>query len=442
MTTREAGLARRRVLVIDGTGRGHAICDLFTRTDPDVTVFYGPGCDYIRHDRMVPVPSISLVNPRTALEFLAENPVDFVFVSNIDALSRGYVDILRAGGHRAIGPTKAAAQLEVSKERGKRFCVDNGIPTPPYQIFTDVATAKEYIASLPYDCVVKTDGLTADGDGSVVCGSAAEAIQAVDRFAGEAGDAFRVIVEKRLRGQEISVFALVDGGSALLFPTALDFKRTLEHDLGKNCDGMGSIAPHPHTNRALIEEIRRALLDPLVRGIRREGLDYSGFIYIGAMMTDTGLNVLEINTRFGDSEAQAVLPGLRTNFTQLCDAILDQDLARRDLVTDGLVRCSVALTQGCLDPKDPDAAPGWPFGAFTAGQPVTGLDKVDRGRADVFYANLRSDSHHRPVTTGGRVLHIVGAGATLAEARAAAYREVDHVSFRGMRYRTDIAADA
>lgn len=435
--------AANRVLVVDGTGRGHAICDLFTRTNPDVTVYYGPGCDVIEHDRIVAVPSISLTEVGTALDFLAANPVEFVFVSNIDALSCGYVDHLRAAGYRVIGPTAAAAELESSKTRGKRFCVDHAIPVPEFEAFTDAEKAKEHIRGLPYPCVVKTDGLTPDGDGSVVCGSTAQAERAVDSFAAAAAAGqLRLLVEERLTGTEVSVFALVDGVNAMMFPLAMDYKRALDANAGKNCDGMGSVAPHPADGPALRARLRAALLDPLLAGLRADCLDFTGFVYLGAVLTARGPVVIEINARFGDSEAEVVLPGVLTDFTALCRALLAGELDRHELVTDGLARCSVALVQGCLDP--PPAAPevpaGWPFGEFVAGQPVHGLDAVDPGEALVFHANIRRDETGTPRTCGGRVLHVVGAGPSLAQARERAYRQVQRISFAGMRYRGDIGA--
>ncbi|MEV4945530.1 phosphoribosylglycinamide synthetase C domain-containing protein [Streptomyces sp. NPDC053755] len=482
------------VLVVDGTGRGHAICELFTRTDPHVTVHYGPGCDVVDHPRIVPAGSVRLDDPRTALAYLAVHPVEFVFVSHIDALSVGYVDELRRAGHRVIGPTAAAAALESSKTRGKEFCRDHGIPVAEFEVFTDAAKAKEYVASRPYRCVVKTDGLTPDGDGSVVCDSPGEALAAIDRFAAEAdraagtepgggaGSGLRLVVEERLTGREISVFALLDGDSALVFPTAMDYKRTLEADAGKNCDGMGSVAPHPCDSPALREELRATLVDPLVRGLRAEGLDFTGFVYVGAMLTPRGPVAIEINARFGDSEAEVVLPGVRGDFTQLCRAVLARDLARHRLDTDGLARCSVALVQGCLDPADPDALVGWPFGPYATGQPVHGLDGpptatarpvhgLDRpptgtgpdgpdrtsgpaageeaGHAGpgatagtlVFCANVRRDASGVPRTTGGRVVHVVGAGRTPEQARRRAYARIERISFPGMRYRTDIGTE-
>lgn len=432
----KGSIAANRVLVVDGTGRGHAICRLFTRTNPDVVVYYGPGCDVIDEDRVVLVPSICLTDPGTALEFLSTNPAEFVFVSHIDALSCGYVDALRDAGHAVIGPTRDAATLETSKARGKQFCVDNGIPTAPFRTFTDPAAAQEYVRSLPYDCVVKTDSLTPNGDGSIVCDSREEGLRAIERFAG-AGDP-RVVIEQRLYGQEISIFALLDGQTAMLMPAALDFKRSMEGDGGPNCDGMGSISPHPLAGTLPDELIRRTILEPVVRGLRADKRDYTGFLYIGAMVTAEGLHVLELNARFGDSEAQVVLPGIRSDFSALCRAIFRGELREHRLDTDGLTRCSVALVQGSIAAADPEAAPGWPFGPFEAGQQVSGLDESVVDGLERYYGNLRRSADGSPVTSGGRVLHVVGAGVTLDEARIRAYEEVARISFAGMRFRRDI----
>ncbi|QDQ25801.1 phosphoribosylamine--glycine ligase [Chitinimonas arctica] len=432
--------AAAQILVVDCTGRGHAICDLLIRTDPNAIVFYGPGCELIDHPRIIPVSSISLTDPRTALAFLSRHAVDFVFVANIDALSSGYVDTLRQYGYPVIGPSRATARLESSKDYGKRFCNAHGLPTAPFRTFTDPFEAGAYIRALPYPCVVKADGLRPDGDGTVICGTPDEALTAVAGFARQSGSQFRVVVEKRLYGEEISVFALLDGDSYLLFPTAADFKRSLEEDAGKHCDGMGSISPHPLENEALREEIHTALMEPLLAGLRHDRLDFSGFVYISAMLTEAGLRVLEINTRFGDSEAEAVLPSVQNNFTMLCHAILTRSLHGQRLRTDGRIRCSVALTQGCLDRYDPAALPGWPFGNFAVGQLVHGLGAVDHEEATLFYAGLKKDHLGRPISSGGRVLHVVGCGDTLSEAMQRTYSQVGRIAFRGMRYRVDIGA--
>jgi len=443
MTPGSGGGPGPSVLLVDGTGRGHALCDLFVRTDPTVTVHYGPGCDVVDHPRIHCVPSIQVSDPRTALKFLETQPVEFTFVSHIDALSAGFVDELRRAGHQVIGPTAAAAALEASKCRGKRFCVEHGIPVPEHQAFTGVAEAKAWIRSLPYPCVVKADGLTADGDGSVVCSTGAEAEAAVDELAARGW--LPLVIEERVTGPEISVFALLDGTGAVVLPTAMDYKRTLDGDQGKNCDGMGSIAPHPADSPRLREMLRATLVEPLVRGLQAERLDFTGFVYLGAVLTARGPVVLEINARFGDSEAEAVLPGLRDNFTGLCRTVLAGRLGQREVRHDGRVRCSVALVQGQLAGDGQEACPGWPFGRFTTGQPVTGLDSGGYGQpgenATVFYANVRRDSSGQTVTSGGRVLHVVGAGENLAQARSAAYRRAATISYPGIRYRGDIGAN-
>jgi phosphoribosylamine--glycine ligase len=428
-----------RVLVIDDTGRGHAICDLFVRTDSDVTVYYGPGCEVIEHERIIAVPSISLEDPATALAFLASQPVELVFVSSIAALANGYADVLRAHGHRVIGPSKAAAELESSKERGKRFCLDHGIATAPYRFFTELEPAKAYVRSLSYACVVNADGPCKNGDGAIVCETTEDAERAIDGFARQFGGAPRLVIEQRLRGPEISIFALLDGESYLLFPTAMAFPRALDGDRGINCSGMGAVAPHPMIGPGLEAQIRTRLLDPLVRGLRRDGLEFTGFLSLGAMITEAGLSLLEIDAQLAECGAEVVLPGVHSDFTLLCRSILERTLREHRLITDRFVRCSVALTQGCIDPGDPDALPGWPFGAFADGQLVTGLDAVDRRDALLFYGNLRRDSAARPVTTGGRVLHVVGKGRGFDDARRRAYRQISHIKFPGMRCRSDIA---
>lgn len=427
----EPAMRRKTVLVIDSTGRGHALCDLFVRTSPAAEVYYAPGCPLIKDPGIRSVPEISLKDPGTCLRFLEHVPVDFTFVSHIDALTAGYVDILRDSGHAVIGPTRDCSRLESSKAFGKAFCSRYGLPTAAYREFLDPVSAVNYVRGMPHGCVVKTDDLTDNGDGAIVCYSAAEAEQAISVF--ESRGDFHVIVEQRLIGTELSVLALLDTRGYLLFPSALDYKRALEGDRGPNCDGMGSVAPHPLEDGRLRQEIADRLLDPFVRGLRAENLDYSGFVYIGCIITADGLKVLEINARFGDSEAEVVLPSIGSDFAKICEAIIEQRLADCTLRVDGLVRCSVALVQGGLRED-----PGWPFGAAAAGWPVLGYDRLEPGYR-VFLANITSGPDGDAVTAGGRVLHVVGTGGDLLTARENAYSGVHRITFAGKRFRTDIA---
>ena len=427
----------KTVLVIDATGRGHALCDLFVRTDPHVKVFYGPGCPLVVHPRIKDMPAISLTDPATALHFLTEHPVDLVFVANIDALCKGYVDCLRLAGHRVIGPTQAAAELETSKLRGKEFCKRHGIPTAAWAAFASAEAAHAHINAHGAPCVVKADGLTPDGDGSVVCENREQAHQAIDTWAHALGRQFRVVIEQYLEGDEISIFALLDGKSHLTFPTAKDYKRTHEGARGKNCDGMGSISPHPRADAQLAADIEATILQPLVRGLRKEQIDFSGFIYVGAMLTAQGIRVIEINARFGDSEAEVVLPGVGTSFSHLCEAVINQTLSGMQLDTDGLSRCTVALTQGATQPGQPGGALGWPFGEVPTGQVIHGIEACG-ATAQIFFANVALNAAGIPITAGGRVLHVVGRGQSVDEARQHSYATSKNIHFCGVRYRTDI----
>jgi phosphoribosylamine---glycine ligase len=427
-----------KVMVIDATGRGHAICDLFVRTNSRVVVYYAPGCELVDHSRIRSVQEISLTDVGTVISFLQNNPVDFVFVSNIDALCRGYVDAISAAGWPVIGPDAAAATLEASKVRGREFCTAHGLPIPPYRAFHGSAAASEFIRHRPEGpCVVKANGLTADGDAAIVCETRAAALDAVSTLSAAHGREELMLVEELVTGTEISVFALLDGTSALLFPPAMDYKRALVGDRGKNCDGMGSIAPHPAESPELRAQLKRTLVEPLVRGIAAENLRFTGFVYIGAMLTVNGLVVLEINARFGDSEAEVILPGLTSDFAALCHAVLAGGLSAESVSTDGLARCSVALVQGAVSGDDPRLRPGWPHGKFAVGQPVAGLSAFVPG-TQVFCAGVRRDDLGQPVTAGGRVLHVVGAGVAPELARERAYRRAAQISFAGISYRSDI----
>lgn len=438
MVRRERLQKRRAVLLIDHqTGRAHALCDLFLRTDADVVVYYGPGHPAIRHPRIVSVPQISLTDVRTVIEFCQTTEIDFVFVSWINSMAIGYVDALLEAGIRVVGPSCAGAELESSKRRGKQFCVDHGIPVAPYEAFDDPLAAAEYVRTRPYPVVVKENGLTDVSDGARMCATVREAEDAIVATLDRMGAEFSVVVERRLEGQDVSLLALTDGTDYVLLPPALDYKRASDRDEGMNCDGMGTVAPHPNMDAELSAQ-SRWIFDRIMAGLAAEGIHYTGFLYVGGMITDDGLYVLEINSRFGDSEAQAVLPSVQSNFTDVCELIVDGRFAHVRLELDALVRCCVIATQGGLAPDDPTAKPGWPFGAYDPGQRIHGLDEIDRDKATVFLAGTGLDEHGRYVTTQGRVLHVVGSAASLAEASENAYSQMSRISFAGMRYRTDI----
>lgn len=426
------------ILLVDQSGRGHALCDLFVRTNDRVKVYYGPGSDLVQHERIIVAPEIDLDDVTTVVKFCQAHPVAFVFVSFIEALASGFVDTLKSHGICVIGPSRDASQLEASKAFANTFCERYGLPCGRFQAFDQELAALKYIDTLDYACVVKADGLCKMSDGVTVCDSSDEAKSAVARIFLEQPEA-SITIEERLYGREISIFALLDGEHALLFPTAFDYKRVSERDSGKNCDGMGSIAPHPLENDDLREEIQKSILSPLLGGLKQEGLEFTGFVYVGAMITEDGLKIIEINARFGDSEAEAVLPGIHNDFYALCQAVLRRELNTCELAIDGFIRCSVAVTQGKL-PSEGDDIPGWPFGAFSTGQVINGLDTSNQNNWQTFIAGASRNDLGLAVTTGGRVLHVVGKGRVASKAIEHAYRGISNIEFSGMQYRGDIGA--
>ncbi|PZV36719.1 phosphoribosylamine--glycine ligase [Mesorhizobium kowhaii] len=434
----------RNVLLIDSTGRGHAIADLFQRSDPSVQVFYGPGNPSVADERICTVPDISLSDPESAVRFCQARAIDFVFVSHIDALSTGYVDFLKTNGIPTIGPDRAAARLEASKAFTKSLLQRYNVKTARFAVFDRPEPAKCYIRGLDYDVVVKADGLC-EGNGAYVCSDQASALQAVDsimlaRAHKDAGN--RIVVEERLFGVEISISALFDGKEFLMFPAALDYKRSDDGNKGVNCDGMGSLSPHPLADKTLYREIQTEVLEPLRAAILGEGLKYTGFIYIGAMLCDDGIKVIEINVRLGDSEAEAVLPKVQSNFVRLCEGVLLGTLSSMSLETDDKCYCNVVAAQGPtlrLDEHGREIRyPGWPHGDFEVGFPISGLEAVNCRNSRLFFANVRRDAEDTLVTAGGRVLHVTGIGDNYAQAVHHAYANIEKIRFKGMSYRSDI----
>lgn len=428
----------RNLLLIDATGRGHAIAECLTRTDPDVTVFYAPGTALVATPRIVAVPDVDLADLEGLVTLCERIKPDLVFVSHIEALSRGAVDAIRARGFPTVGPTRAAARLEGSKSVMKDFCARHGLPTARGVAFDDREAAKAYARNVSYPYLVKADGLCDRGDGAIICGNVQEAIAAIDRLAdrelfGEAGQ--RLILEEFLEGPELSFFALVCGDTASIFATAMDYKRRGDGGRGPNCDGMGAVSPHPLESLELTDTLDRQILRPFLAGLRRDALDYTGFVYFGLSLTKHGPKILEINVRFGDSEAESVFPRLRSPLVPMLTRA-----ALRCPIPDSPEFCedvcvTVALVQG---PAPGETGPGWPDRPTPGGQEVSGLRRAVAPDSRLFIANIATDRRGRPLTSGGRVLHATGFGADYDAARQAAYRTALQVQFCGKGLRTDI----
>jgi phosphoribosylamine--glycine ligase len=358
--------------------------------------------------------------------------IDLVVVGPEQPLANGIVDRLSALGIPAFGPTRAASQLEASKGFALEVMREAGVPCPEFRVFRELREALEYLKSLSEPVVVKADGLAA-GKGVCLCYDAETAAAAVracmaDRIFGTAGDT--VVIQELLSGPEVSVFAFSDGRHISSLAAACDYKRLEDGDSGPNTGGMGSFTPPDFWNDERAEEIARTVMRPVVETMSRRGTPYAGVLYAGIMLTATGPRVLEFNCRFGDPETQVVLPQLATDPLEVMSACVDGRLDQVPVSWEANSYVGVVMASG-----------GYPA-SYETGFDISGLDCEDRNTM-IFHAATRQAADGAPgrlVTSGGRVLTVVGRGGSLAEARATAYDRVREIHFTGAQYRTDIAA--
>ena len=414
-----------KALVVGAGGREHALCWALAASPLVDEVLCAPGNAGIAGEaRCAPVAADDI----EGLVALARaERVEMVVVGPELPLALGLVDRLAAAGIRAFGPTAAAARLETSKAFAKAFCARHGIPTAAFATFTDAAAAHAHIRRQGAPVVVKADGLAA-GKGVVVARSVEDALAAVDAALGGAfGDAGRtVVIEECLAGEEASLFALCDGANALEIGTAQDHKRAFDGDLGPNTGGMGAISPTPALDAATVERVMREIVRPTLAGMAGLGAPFRGFLYVGLMLTEDGPKLIEYNVRFGDPEAQAVLPRLMSDLALLVQGALDGALTHMDLRW----RPKHALTVVM-------ASRGYP-GACRSGTEIRGLDALPIGDdLLVFHAATRRDGG-RLLAMGGRVLSVTGLGDTLAAARLRAYAAVDAIDWPDGFCRRDI----
>ncbi len=354
---------------------------------------------------------------------------DLVVVGPETPLVAGLVDRLTALNIPAFGPTAAAAQLEGSKEFARAFCSRHDLPQPAFFPVSDYASACTHIDQLDGFCVVKADGLAA-GKGVVVADTAdmakAAAKSMLDGQFGEAST--RIVIEQRISGPEASLFALLDGKNAILMATAQDHKRAYDNDMGPNTGGMGAISPSPRLDDALADDVMERIVRPVARGMAAEGNAYKGVLYVGLMLTAQGPQVIEFNCRFGDPEAQVILPRLKTDIVSAMMATTTASLSHFNMRLDTRPAVTVIM-----------ASKGYP-GAYQTGGRINNSDAVDNGIDRlVFHAGTGRDADGNLIATGGRVLAVTALGENSDTARANAYDMVKDISWDGGFYRTDIA---
>jgi phosphoribosylamine--glycine ligase len=426
------------VLLIGGGGREHAIAWKL-RKSPRLTDLYvapgNAGTAAIAQNVSLPLPRTGSPRPAVdayldaAVQTASDLKADIVFVAPDDPLAWGLVDRLEAAGIAAFGPSAAAAKLEASKAWAKGFMARHSIPNPRVATFVDPAAARHHVRTCGYSVVVKADGLAA-GKGAIVTANVEEALQAIDDLmvqgiVGEAGK--RVVIEERIGPREVSGHAFCDGRTLVPMPLSCDHKSVFDGGAGPNTGGMGVYSPPWWATPTLADEITERILRPAAAGMAAEGTPFHGVLYPGVMATEQGPQVFEFNARFGDPEAQALLPRLKSDLLEIVWAAVNQRLHEVEVEWDEGASVCLVLASG-----------GYP-GEYATGLPLSGLDDLD---ADVqaFHAGTRVDDAGRLVTAGGRVLGITATAPTLSAARLKAYSNAARVHFSGMHYRRDIGS--
>jgi phosphoribosylamine--glycine ligase len=421
-----------RILVVGGGAREHALAWKLAGERGVRDVICAPGNPGIAaHARCVPA---DVANPRALLDVATREAVDLTVVGPELPLSVGVADLFVAERRAIVGPTKAAAALEWSKAFAKAFMERHRVPTARFGVCDSAAAAHEAIASgdFGYPVVLKADGLAA-GKGVVIAEDRAmadETIQAamVDRRVGAAGE--RLVIEEFLAGEEASYFVLADGTACVPLSSAQDHKRIFDEDRGPNTGGMGAFSPSPRMTPAVERRVLDEIVRPVLEGMAREGHPFRGFLYVGLMLTAAGPRVVEFNVRFGDPEAQVIMPRLDEDLSWLLGSAAAGTLPSRPARFRDEPHVGVVLATG-----------GYPDAART-GQVITGIDQASNVPGALVFHAATSLREGQLVTSGGRVLTVVGRGAGYREAIDVAYTAASCIHFDGMQLRTDIGRKA
>jgi len=420
-----------KVLVVGGGGREHAILQKLSESPLVNRLYCAPGNGGIA--ALAECVPIRATEVEAIADWAQVNGMEFVVVAPDDPLCLGLTDLLAARGIPAFGPSKLAARIEGSKVFAKKLMRKYHIPTAECEIFSDMELALRYIRIAPCPMVVKADGL-ALGKGVVICQNRDEAEQAVRdmmerRKFGDSGS--RVVVEEFLQGPEVSVLAFTDGVTLRPMVSSMDHKRAKDFDQGLNTGGMGVIAPNPCYTPAIAEECMRTIFLPTLEAMRLEGCPFQGCLYFGLMLTENGPKVIEYNCRFGDPEAQAVLPLLSSDLFAIMRHVAAGTLSEAEVTFSSGASCCVVLASG-----------GYPE-AYRTGLLITGISQAEAmPGVSVFHAGTRLTQTGELVTAGGRVLGVTAVGDTLSQAIRSAYLAAEAISFEGAHMRGDIGARA
>lgn len=414
-----------KVMVVGSGGREHALAWKLARSPKVQVVYVAPGNGGTALDKRL--QNLPITDPEVLAAFAEREGIHFTVVGPEAPLAAGIVDLFRAKGLRIFGPTKAAAQLESSKDFAKAFMQRHGIPTAKYQTFSDAAQAHAYVDQEGAPIVIKADGLAA-GKGVVVAMSPEEAHSAIDMMLADnrLGDAgARVVIEEFLAGEEASFIVVCDGKNVVALATSQDHKRLLDGDAGPNTGGMGAYSPAPVVTPTLHARALREIILPTIRGMEKDGIPYTGFLYAGLMIdADGNPKTLEFNCRMGDPETQPIMARMKTDLYDVLDRAIDGKLDGMELDWDRRTALGVVM-----------AAHNYPD-TPRKGDVITGIPKETEDSVTFHAGTTLKDGVL--TTSGGRVLCVVGLADTVKAAQRAAYNAIEQIHFDGAQYRKDI----
>lgn len=415
-----------KVLVVGGGGREHAIAWKVSMSPRVDRLYCAPGNAGI--SECAECVDIPVTDHEALANFALSKGIDLTIVGPDDPLAEGIVDVFEAKGLRIFGPRKNAATIESSKVFAKNLMKKYNIPTAAFETFDSADEAVDYLKTAKFPVVLKADGL-ALGKGVLICSDYDEAVKGVktimeDKKFGSAGN--RIVIEEYLAGHEVSVLIFCDGKHILPMASAQDHKKIFDNDRGPNTGGMGTISPSPFYTDETDEYCRKYIYQPVIDAMRAEGREFKGVLFAGLILTEDGPKVLEFNARFGDPEAQVVLPRLKNDLVDVCEACIDGRLDEIELsFEDNAAVCVILASYGYPD-------------KFEKGFEISGLENF-KGRNDylIFHAATKKENS-KILTNGGRVLGVTATGRDLNEARRKAYEAADKINFKNKYMRKDI----
>jgi phosphoribosylamine--glycine ligase len=419
------------ILILGSGGREHALAWKLAQSKKVKRIFIGPGnAGTIGLGTNLNLDPEDFEGVKMAV---LDNRIDLVIVGPEAPLVKGihdfFINDIKLKDIPVIGPDKSAARLEGSKDFAKDFLTRHKIPTADYKSFdkSSVGDAAGFLRTLSSPYVIKADGLAA-GKGVLIIDDIHEAEKEVgDILNGKFGAAGeKVVIEKFLKGIELSVFIITDGISYKLLPEAKDYKRIGENDTGLNTGGMGAVSPVPFADRSFMGKVKERIIDPTMQGLKEDGIVFKGFIFFGLINVEGDPYVIEYNVRLGDPESEVIIPRIKSDLFDLIEGVVNGDLGDKKIETDERFAATVMLVSG-----------GYP-GSYEKGKLIQGLDLI---RESVVFHSGTKSSENNVVTSGGRVLAVTSLGTTKQKALDTSYRNAGLISFEGIRYRTDIGFD-